>query len=63
MELIMAIYKSSVTKTPVTLPIAKNDPFYLRKTMTETMPRFHTKTRNVENFSSSEITLGRDIGK
>jgi predicted dehydrogenase len=63
MELIMAIYKSSVTKTPVTLPIAKNDPFYSRETMTKIMPRFHTKTRNVENFSSSEITLGRDVGK
>ncbi|MDR0452597.1 MAG: Gfo/Idh/MocA family oxidoreductase [Treponema sp.] len=63
MELIMAIYKSSVTRMSVTLPIAAGDLFYSRESMINAMPRFHAKTRSVENFSSSEITLGRDVGK
>jgi predicted dehydrogenase len=63
MELIMAIYKSSLTRQPVTLPIAKDDVFYSRESMTKAMPRFRQKTRSVENFASSEITLGRDVGK
>ena len=63
MELIMAIYKSSLTRQPVALPIAKDDVFYSRESMTKAMPRFHQKTRSVENFSSSEITLGRDVGR
>ena len=63
MELIMAIYKSSLTRQPVSLPIAKDDIFYSRESMTKAMPRFHQKTRSVENFTSSEITLGRDVGR
>jgi hypothetical protein len=59
----MAIYKSSVLRRPVSLPIAREDPFYSRETMIKAMPRFHAKTRSVENFASAEITLGRDIGK
>ena len=62
LELIMAIYKSSLTRQPVTLPIDKGDTFYSRD-MTKAMPRFRQKTRSVENFASSEITLGRDTGK
>jgi predicted dehydrogenase len=63
MELIMAIYKSSVTKAPVTLPLAADDPFYSREGMTKAMPRFFKKTRSVENFAPVEISLGRDVGK
>jgi len=63
MELIMAIYKSSLERRPVTLPIAKDDVFYSRESMTRAMPRFYQKTRSVENFSSSDITLGRDVGR
>ncbi|GHS85815.1 oxidoreductase [Synergistales bacterium] len=62
-ELIMAIYKASVTRTPVTLPIGRGDAFYSRETMAAAMPRFHKKTRSVENFATSDITLGRDVGK
>jgi predicted dehydrogenase len=62
-ELIMAIYRSSVTRTTVSLPIAPDDPFYRRETMTAAMPRFHQKTRSVENFATSDITLGRDVGR
>ena len=63
MELIMAIYKSSVARQPVTLPIAKDDVFYSRESMTKAMPRFHKKTRSIENYASAEITLGRDLGR
>jgi predicted dehydrogenase len=63
MELIMAIYKSSLTRLPVTLPIARDDIFYSRESMTRAMPRFRQKTRSVENFASSEITLGRDVSR
>jgi predicted dehydrogenase len=63
MELIMAIYKSSLTRQPVTLPIAKDDVFYSKESMIRAMPRFHQKTRSVENFESQKITLGRDVGR
>jgi predicted dehydrogenase len=62
-ELIMAVYKSSVLRAPVTLPIAPEDPFYGRDSMSAAMPRFFEKKRTVENFASSQITLGRDLGK
>ena len=63
MELIMAIYKASVTRIPVTLPITKDDPFYSYETMSAQMPRFYEKTRSIENFADNTITLGRDVGK
>jgi hypothetical protein len=47
----------------VELPVAPDDPFYRRETMTAAMPRFHAKTRSVENFATSDITLGSDVGK
>ena len=63
MELIMAIYKSSVTKAPVALPLARNDIFYTRAGLLSAMPHFHEKTRSIDNFTTSTITLGRDVGK
>jgi predicted dehydrogenase len=63
MELIMAIYKASVTRAPVTLPLAKDDVLYSRSGLISSMPRFHEKTRSIENFATSEITLGKDVGK
>lgn len=63
MELIMAIYKSSILKKPVSLPIAKDDIFYTRSGLVSSMPKFHEKKRSIENFSTSDITLGRDVGK
>ena len=27
------------------------------------MPRFHKKTKNIENFATSTVTLGRDMGR
>ena len=63
LELIMAIYKSSVTKQPVTLPLAKNDTFYNLDTMVAAMLRFYQKTKTVENFSENVITIGSDVNK
>lgn len=62
-ELIAAIYKSSVTRCPVDLPLSKEDAFYRKSTMVPMMPHFFEKTKSVENFEKAEITLGRDVGK
>ena len=62
-ELIMAIYKSSALRQSVSLPISPEDPFYRKDTMIEQMPHFFEKTKSIENFTTSEITLGRDVGK
>ncbi len=63
MQVVHAIYKSSTTRTTVTLPIADDDPFYKHDTMVEKMPKFFEKTKSVDGFSSSKITLARDVGK
>jgi predicted dehydrogenase len=63
LELIMAIYKSSVLRVPVKLPLDPEDVFYRRESMTAAMPRFYEKKRAVENFAETKITLGRDVGK
>ncbi|MGN0485043.1 MAG: Gfo/Idh/MocA family protein [Lachnospiraceae bacterium] len=62
-ELIAAIYKSHALRQTVELPIRKDDEFYRKGTMIKRMPHFFEKTKSVENFSSAEITLGRDVGK
>lgn len=63
LELIMGIYKAAATRTPVKFPLQKNDPIYRKESMLALMPRFHEKTRSVDNFTDSAITLGRDLGK
>ena len=60
-ELIHAVYKSAVLQRPVTLPLGKDDPFYTKSALVKEMPRFFTKGKSVENFSTSKITLGRDF--
>lgn len=62
-EIIMAIYKSFALRQTVTLPIQKDDDFYRKETMVQKMPHFYEKTKSIENFTSTEITLGRDVGK
>ncbi|MCX7788723.1 MAG: Gfo/Idh/MocA family oxidoreductase [Spirochaetes bacterium] len=63
LELIMGIYKSAVTRQPVRFPLNPEDPFYRKETMIAQMPRFFKKSRSVENFTTSTITLGRDVGR
>ena len=62
-ELIMATYKSSVTKAPVKLPLSKDDVFYTKAGLVSQMPKFFEKKRSVENFTTDKISLGRDVGK
>jgi UDP-N-acetyl-2-amino-2-deoxyglucuronate dehydrogenase len=59
--LITAIYKASITKQPVKLPIAKDDPFYTIAGIQNNAPHFYEKTNSVENFANENITIGRDI--
>ena len=59
----MAIYKSSALRQTVTLPIQEDDDFYRKETMVQKMPHFFEKTKSIENFASTEITLGLDMGK
>jgi predicted dehydrogenase len=61
-ELVMAIYKAAQGRAPVSLPIAADDAFYRHDSMAAAMPRFHRKTRSVEQSEVLEIKLGRDVG-
>lgn len=62
MELIMAIYKSSVEQRPVDLPIQKDDPFYCRDTFINTMPHFYEKSKSIQNADNAPpISFGRDL--
>ena len=61
-ELIMAIYKSSVTGQTVELPITKDDPFYRLEDWTASMPRFFQKTKSVDKIDNAPpISFG--LGK
>ena len=62
LELITAVYQSSHSGQPVTLPLPADAVFYGREGILQNARRFHRKTRSVENFSANEITLGRDYG-
>jgi predicted dehydrogenase len=61
-ELITAVYQSSHERRPVRLPLQPNGPFYTREGILGNARRFHEKTRNVDNFASNDITLGRNLG-
>lgn len=63
LELVMGIYKSAVSRTPVNFPITADDMFYQKETMITSMPKYHEKKKSIDNFSSVEITLGRNLGK
>jgi len=63
LELIMAIYKSGVERKTVSLPLDSSDPFYNQETMLAAVPHFNEKKRSVDNFTPTEITLGRDYGR
>lgn len=62
-ELITAIYLSSHLGTPVKLPLDPQALFYTREGILAHARHFHEKTRSVENFTSNEITLGRNLGR
>jgi predicted dehydrogenase len=57
LELITAIYKAGSAGTTVTLPLAKDDPFYTVEGIMRAVPRFYEKSTSVEGFQG-EITTG-----
>ena len=60
-ELISAIYESSVSRKPVKLPLAKDDPFYTVQGIQANAPHFYEKSASVENFGNENITMGRNL--
>lgn len=63
LELITAIYKSAITKQVVSLPITSSDPYYLTGGLLKLAPHFYEKKEFIENFDTSEITLGKNLDK
>lgn len=63
LELITAIYKSAITKQVVSLPITSSDPYYLTGELLKLAPHFYEKKEFIENFDTSEITLGKNLDK
>lgn len=57
-ELITAIYKSGFTKERVTLPIAKEDPYYTLEGLLAHATHFYKKATCIENFKPDTITTG-----
>ncbi len=62
-EIIMGTYKAAITKQAVEFPLQKDDDFYCKEKMLKKVPHFFEKIKNIDNFSTSEITLGRNFNK
>lgn len=56
-EIISAVFKSGSEKKPVSLPIAKDDPFYTVKGIMANVPHFYEKTVSAADLDG-DITLG-----
>lgn len=63
LELVTAIYQSGQLEQKVALPLKPDDLFYTREGILKNARHFHEKTKSVENFSDTEITLGGKYGK
>jgi len=64
LELITAIYKSAITRSVVSLPIGRDDPFYRTGGTNALAPRFYEKSASVANFSEvGAIPLGKDLDR
>ncbi|MES0299074.1 Gfo/Idh/MocA family protein [Citrobacter sedlakii] len=62
LELIAAIYKSAITRSVVTLPVARDDAFYRTGGLLEKAPHFYEKSASVSNFAEvGAIPLGKDL--
>lgn len=57
-ELITAIYKAGFEKQTVTLPIGPEDEYYTETGLQKHAVHFYEKGKSIENFASSEITVG-----
>ena len=62
-ELITAIYKAGSTRTPVDLPLKKDDPFYTVEGIMKSVPHFYEKTKSEIDLGGSDITVGSDYGE
>ena len=64
LELITAIYQSSITGRVVTLPVNPQEPWYKTGGLVSLAPHFYEKGASVENFSEvGAIPLGKDLDK
>jgi len=64
LELITAIYKSAITRSVVSLPIGRDDPFYRTGGTNALAPRFYEKSASVANFSEvGAIPLVKDLDR
>ena len=64
LELITAIYQSSITGRVVTLPVSPDEPWYKTGGLVSLAPHFYEKAASVENFSEvGAIPLGKDLDK
>lgn len=64
LELITAIYKSAITRSVVSLPIAQDDDFYRTGGLVSLAPHFYEKSASVSNFAEQgAIPLGKNLEK
>lgn len=62
-ELVTAIYESGHLNRRIQLPLLPTALFYTRQGILQHAPRFHQKTRSLENFGDNSITTGSDYQK
>ncbi|WP_404455183.1 Gfo/Idh/MocA family oxidoreductase [Virgibacillus necropolis] len=58
LEIITAIYESSVSGKAVKLPLRIDSPFYTRKGVLRNATRFYEKKNSIEDFGENKITTG-----
>lgn len=64
LELITAIYQSAITRSVVTLPLSRDNPFYQTGGIAGGAPRFYQKSASVANFRETEaIPLAKALDK
>jgi hypothetical protein len=57
-ELITAIYYAGTYDVKVKLPLTPSNPFYTSEGILANAPRFHQKTKSIENFADDGIIIG-----
>ena len=60
LEFITAVYRSGFSERKITLPLAKDDPFYTVDGIQKNVRKFYEKSSSVENFAPEEITTGNE---
>lgn len=62
-ELVTAFYESGHLNRKIQLPLLPTALFYTRQGILQHAPRFHEKTRSLDNFGDNSITTGSDYQK